>query len=427
MPVSETVQERAITRRPLTDAQIRNAKPRERPYKLSDGGGLYVLVTPAGGKLFRFKYRFEGKEKLSAFGHYPEVSLLEAREKREAEKRLLREGRDPSAVKKREAAAERASAANTFERVAREWYEIQKGRWSETHAYDVLRSLERDVFPEIGNAPIRDLGAPRVREVLQKIADRPAVETAHRIRQRISEVFRYGMASSYCAADPADVLRRALPAIARGRQPAIVDLDGARQILRHAEAIPAQPVTKLALRLLALTAIRPGTLLTTPWGELNRISDGIWRIPPDRLKLAKRYKEDETREHLVPLARQALDVIDTLRKMTGRGLFVLPSPRNAHTPMSENAIGYFLHRAGYHSRHVPHGWRATFSTVMNERYPADRHIIDLMLAHVPKDKVEAAYNRAAHLDRRRELAQIWADLLLDDMPSAASLLNGPRR
>jgi integrase len=213
--------------------------------------------------------------------------------------------------------------------------------------------------------------------------------------------------------------------VKKGRQPAITDLEQAREVLRHADATPASPVTKLALRLLALTALRPGTLITAPWAELGDLDTEtpIWQVPAARMKLRLQYKDDDERDHLVPLSTQAIDVIKALRKLSGRTPYLFPNQRHAHRPASENAIGYLLNRAGYHHRHVPHGWRATFSTVMNERYKHDRHIIDLMLAHVPKNVVEGAYNRAEHLERRIELAQAWADLIMIDQTPIDDLLN----
>ncbi|MDK1384794.1 site-specific integrase [Sinorhizobium sp. 8-89] len=192
---------------------------------------------------------------------------------------------------------------------------------------------------------------------------------------------------------------------------------------------PSHPVTKLGLRLLVLTAVRPGTLITTPWTEWNGLDedDPVWQIPAARMKLKLQHKDDEERDHLVPMSSQAMETVAVLRSITGRCPFALPNGRHAHKAMSENALGYLLNRAGYHHKHVPHGFRSTFSTIMNERYPADRQIIDLMLAHTPKDKVEGAYNRAEHLHRRKELAQLWADLILKDMPAAEELLHGPRK
>ena len=209
--------------------------------------------------------------------------------------------------------------------------------------------------------------------------------------------------------------------MAKGRQPAVTELAEARAVLARAEAQPAHPLTRLALRLLALTAVRPGEIRGAAWAEFEGLdgAEPLWRVPAERMKAR--------REHLVPLARQAVAALEAARPLSGRGPLVFPSARHAHRPMSENAIGYLLNRAGYHHRHVPHGWRATFATVMNERHRHDRQVIDLMLAHAPRDKTEGAYNRAAHLARRRELAQAWADLLLEGAPKAAELVGARRR
>jgi integrase len=263
-----------------------------------------------------------------------------------------------------------------------------------------------------------------VLKALRVVEQRPAVETAHRIRQRMSDVFVFGIANGVCANDPAAIVRKALAPVVRGHQPAITNLAGLREVMRRAEAITAFPGTKLALRLLALTAVRSADLRGVEVAEfegdeVTALGGNLWRIPPERIKKA--------REHLVPLSRQALEVIEEARKLVGRGKLLFPSTRHAHRPMSENAIGYLLNRAGYHGKHVPHGFRAAFSTIMNEKYRADRAIIDLMLSHSPDDKVEAAYNRALHMERRRELAQEWADMLTEGMPPVADLLIGPRR
>jgi integrase len=409
---------------PLTDVQIRKAKAAEKPYRLADGAGLHLFVTQAGGKLWRYRYEFGGKEKLLSLGQYPLIGLAEAREMRDAARKLLIAGKDPGIAKKQHRLTTAQASADTFEVAAREWHGHQVAIWSEVHAEQVMRDFERDVFPDLGEHPLRDITSPMVLATLRKVEQRGARETARRIRQRISGVFVYAIGAGRAENDPAAVVQKAMAPLIKGRQPAITDLDEARDILKKAEETPAHIVTRLALRLLAITAVRPGTLLTTPWAEFAALDPKAptWTIPASRLKLPKGSKDDQRRDHLVPLARQAVETIDALRKLTGRGPLVLPNTRHAHRPMSENAIGYLLNRAGYHHRHVPHGWRSTFSTVMNERFPADRQVIDLMLAHVPKEKVEAAYNRAAHLQRRRELAQLWADLIMEGRPAAKALL-----
>jgi integrase len=409
----------------LTDSQIRKAKAADKPYKLPDGAGLHLYVTPAGGKLWRLRYEIGLKEKLLSIGPYPSVGMADARQAAASAKRLLREGKDPGVEKRLRRLQVVTDAGTTFEAIAREWHAMNKGHWVEQHAYDILHSLERDVFPDLGAAPIKSITAANILSVLRKIENRHALETARRIRQRISAVFVYAIASGRAENDPAAAVQKAMKPVRKGRQPAITDLEQAREILRRAEATPASPVTKLALRLLALTALRPGALITTPWVELDDLGPGtlVWQVPAARMKLRLQYKDDEARDHLVPLARQAVDVIKALRKLTGRTPYLFPNQRHARRPASENAMGYLLNRAGYHHRHVPHGWRATFSTVMNERYKHDRHIIDLMLAHMPKDSVEGAYNRAEHLERRIELAQAWADLIMADQMPIDELLN----
>jgi integrase len=417
----------------LTDTQIRNAKPKEKPYKLADGGGLHLFVSNAKsegkGKLWRYRYEMGGKEKLLSLGAYPAISLAAARAARDEAREARQTGRDPGVTKKLRKLSSARSTATTFEAIGREWYELQKPQWVERHAHDVLISLKRDVFPTFGDIPITDITAADVLALLRPIEKREAKETARRIRQRMSAIFVYAIASGRAENDPAAIVKGAMAPLKKGRQPAITDLEQARAMLQKVEAEKAHPVTKLALRILALTAVRPGTLATTPWAEWADLDPEkpLWHIPAERMKLRLQHKDDESRDFLVPLSRQAAEAIDVLRTLTGRGPLAFPNARNAHKPMSENAMGYLLNRAGYHGHHVPHGWRATFSSAMNERYPADKPIIDLMLAHTPKDKVESAYNRALHLERRRELAQAWADIILEGACPPLEFLTGPRR
>lgn len=437
----------------LTDAQARKARPAEKDYKLADAGGLYLMVTRAGAKSWRQKYRIHGKEKVLTHGLYPEVGVQEARERRDVARRLIHDGRDPAIVKMKARVAAAIAAGETFEVLARAWHDQEKGRWSPVHASDVLNSLERDVFPELGALPLKEIDRPTVLRVLRLVEKRGAIETARRLRQRISAVFIFAIAEGKADTDPATAEMRAAlkPLPKKGKQPAIIKVEGLRQLLHAAEASGASPVTKLGSRLLGLTAVRPGVVLGVGWTEFEGIDwevpaspgshpDALWRVPASRMKLALDRKDEEAFEHLVTLSWQAVAVLQTIRRLTGRCPLVFPSQRHSHKPMSANAIGYLYNRVGFHGRHVPHGWRAGFSTIMNERAERnardtgqkalaelDAKVIDLMLAHVPKDKVEGAYNRAAFMPRRREIAAEWADLLMDGLPPAAELLTGARR
>lgn len=427
----------------LTDLKVRKARATGTDYKLGDAGGLYLFVTKTGAKSWRFKYRFGGKEKRIVFGRYPEVSLAEARDLRDDARKMLREHRDPAVEAQKRRLVAAASAEATFEKVAREWHEMQTPRWVPIHAGDVLKSLEAEVFPYLGSVPLKEIDAPLVLAVLRKIEKRGALETAKRVRQRISAVFVHGIATGVCSDDPAARVSKALrPAPKKTRQPAITDVQDLRALLRKVEASGATPVTKLASRLLALTAVRPGVLRGVGWGEFEGIDweaahpeeaeNPLWRIPSDRMKLVLDRKGDEAFEHLVPLSRQAVQVLAAIWPLTKRLRIVFPSTRHLHRPLSENAIGYLYNREGYHGRHVPHGWRAAFSTIMNERAEragraGDRAVIDLMLAHIPPNTVEGAYNRAAYMERRREIAQEWADLVTEGLVPPSELLKGPRR
>jgi integrase len=416
----------------LTDAKVRSARPRPKSYKLVDANRLFLLVTPSGGKLWRWNYYYDGKQKSMAFGAYPAVSLSDARAKRDEAHGALSEGHDPSVAKKLKIEANIEAGRQTFERVAREWYGNAKAQWATIHASDVIRSLERDVFPTIGALPITQLTPPLILGVLREIETRGAIETAKRVRQRISAVFVYAVAQGIATSDPAEKLGAVLKPLRKGRQPAITDIVPLRKMILAAEEDNARPITRLGLRMLALTAVRPSELRGAEWAEFEDL-DGklpLWRIPSARMKGDLDRKEEAGGDHLVPLTAQAVSVLRAIWPLTGSGPLVFPSNRHAHRPMSENAIGYLLNRAGYHGHHVPHGFRAAFSTIMNEwaeRHgdPHDRKVIDLMLAHVPKDRVEGAYNRAAYMPRRRELAAIWANMLSEGLPDPAVLIDRP--
>lgn len=418
----------------LSDIKVKAAKPRSKPYKMSDGGSLLLLVTPSGGKLWRWNYVYDGKQKSMAFGAWPMVSLADARGKRDEAAAILSEKRDPAIVKRLKIKAILEASRQTFERVAREWHANAKSQWAVVHAADVLRSLERDVFPTIGDLPIADLSPPLILGVLREIEARGSIETAKRIRQRISAVFVFGIAQGIVERDPAEKLGAVLKPLRKGRQPAIVELEPLKAMIKAAEEDYARPITRLGLRFLALTAVRPSELRGAHWAEFEDL-DGklpLWRIPSARMKGDLDRKEEIGGDHLVPLPPQAVAVLRAIWPLTGEGDLVFPSNRHPHRPMSENAIGYLLNRAGYHGHHVPHGFRAAFSTIMNEwaernGKELDRAIIDLMLAHIPRQmsNSEGAYNRAAYMPRRRELATIWADMLSEGLPDPVLLIDRP--
>lgn len=307
-------------------------------------------------------------------------------------------------------------------------------KWALVHQNDVIRSLERDVFDAIGDLPIAQLTPPLILAVLREIEARGAIETAKRVRQRISSVFVYAIAQGITQVDPAEKLGAVLKPLRKGRQPAITDLVALRKMIITAEEDPARPITRLALRLLALTAVRPSELRGAEWHEFEDLNGPLplWRIPASRMKGDLDRKDELNGDHLVPLTPQALAVLRALWPLTGDGPMLFPGSRHGHKPMSENAIGYLLNRAGYHGHHVPHGFRAAFSTIMNEWAERegkehDRRVIDLMLAHVPKEKVEVAYNRAAYMPRRRELAEVWADMLSEGLADPVVLVARPAK
>lgn len=418
----------------LNDAKLRAARPRDKAYKLTDSNRLYLLVLPSGGKSWRWSYTFDGKQKSLAMGAYPAVSLVDARLRRDEARLVLEEGRDPGVAKKLRIEENLEISRTTFELVAREWFANAKGQWAAIHAADVLRSLERDVFPAIGDLPISQIKPPLVLEVLRSIEDRGAIETAKRTRQRISAVFIHAIAHGLAENDPAEKLGAVLKPLRKGRQPAITDLVLLRKMICDADEDLARPVTRLALRLLALTGVRPNEIRGARWDEFEDLNGTapLWRIPATRMKGNLDRKDEINGDHLVPLAPQCVDVLRALWPLSGEGDLVFPSNRHIHRPMSENAIGYLLNRAGYHGHHVPHGFRAAFSTIMNEwaernGKPLDRQIIDLMLAHIPKEKVEGAYNRAAYLARRRELALVWAEMISEGLAAPGVLLARPSK
>ncbi|MBZ0071420.1 MAG: integrase arm-type DNA-binding domain-containing protein [Gammaproteobacteria bacterium] len=388
---------------PLTDTAIRNAKPGPKPVRLFDGGGLYLEISPAGGKLWRLKYRIDGKEKRLALGVYPDVSLAEARDRRSDARKLLAAGIDPSVQRKAEKAARTAEVTDSFEAVAREWFARHLGSKAPGHRDKVVRRLERDVFPYLGARPVGDIKAPEILAVVRRIEGR-ALETAHRAVQNIGQVIRYAVATGRAEIDPTPSLRGALAPWKPEHMAAPTDPAQVGEILRMQDAFKGGPVVGAALRLLPLLFVRPGELRTMRWEQID-IEAKEWRYTTSKTKT----------EHLVPLSRQAVAILAELRPLTDHrpGGWVFPGGRSPKSPMSNMAINAAYRRLGIDTRTelTGHGWRATARTLLHERLGFDPVVIEHQLAHRVPDALGRAYNRTRFLDERRSMMQAWADYL----------------
>lgn len=393
----------------LTIKQVQAAKPEGKTRKLFDGGGLYLEITPRGSKLWRLKYRHAGREKRISFGAFPEVSLREARDRREEARRLLRDGIDPSFHRK--AKREALAGADSFEAVAREWLNQQRAIWKPTHADAVELRLERDVFPVIGRTPIDALKAPEVLALLRRIEGRGAVHTAHRAAQKIGQVMRYGVATGRCDGDVTRDLRGALkPEVVRHRA-AILEPRRLGGLLRAIDSYDGHATTAWALRLAPLVFVRPGELRHAEWSEMD-LDNATWTIPGAKTKMG--------RDHVVPLASQALAILREAESLTGRGSYVFPSLRSKDRAMSDNTLNAALRRMGYSTADVSvHGFRATARTLLDEKLGERLDLIEHQLAHKVRDPLGRAYNRTTFVEERREMMQRWADYL-DELRAAAT-------
>ena len=385
----------------LTDTAIRNLKPKEAAYKVSDGGGMYLLVSPKGGKWWRYKYRFEGDEKCLSLGVYPDISLKDARGLRDEARKLLAKGTDPSENRKALKSANADRAANSFEVVAREWYAKHSPGWAPDHAQRVLRLFERDIFPRIGGRPVADVPAPDLLAMLRRIENREALDTAHRARSNCGQVFRYAIATGRAQRDPSADLRGALPPATGGHFAAVTEPKLLGELLRKLDAYQGTPVVMAALRLAPLVFVRPKELRTAEWSAIH------WNTTDWRYTAGKTQTP-----HIVPLASQALAILRELQPLTGNGRYLFPCERGAGRPMSDNAILAAMRSMGI-TREVmtTHGFRATARTLLEEELCFDGHIIEQQLAHAVPDPNGRAYNRTAFLDQRRKMMQVWADYL----------------
>jgi integrase len=389
----------------LTDTRIRNAKPNARAYKLSDGGGMYLLVRSDGGRYWRLDYRFAGKRRTLALGVYPIVTLSDARSRRQEAREALVKGVDPSALKKATKRAAKLASENTFEAVAREWIANQRNRLAHRYCALLIARLEADIFPEIGARPIADIAAPELLETLRKVEKRGAIETARRLRQTCGQVFRYAVVTARAKHDPSAALRGALISPGRSRGHRAMALGEMPRFLSALASYDGDPRTRLALRLIVLTFARTSELRGAQWSEFEDTegNEPLWRIPPSRMKMK--------RGHIVPLAPQAVVVLRELTALPSSSAspFLFPSPSRAKY-MSNNTMLYALYRMGYHGRATVHGFRAMASTALNEMgFRPD--VIERQLAHQEQNAVRAAYNRAEYLNERRAMMNHWASYL----------------
>jgi integrase len=380
----------------LTDIVIRNAKPRERPYKLGDSGGLFLLVTPKGGRWWRCKLHFGRREKLLNFGTYPDVPLKLARERRDVARRQVAAGIDPAAVRR----AEKAAQANTFEAVAGEWLGKHAPRWNPAHASEIRRHLVKDVFPWLGTRPVGKVTAPELLACIRRIEARGLIETAHRALRDCGRVFAYAVSTGRAERNPAADLRGALtPAVKVQHHAAITDPRAIGGLLRAIDGYRGTPEVQCALRLAPLTFVRPGELRAAEWSEIS-LEAGEWSIPAERMKMGE--------PHIVPLSHQAVECLRELHRLTGTRRYVFGVAR----PMSENTINCALRRLRYAKTEMTgHGFRAMARTILDEVLGERPDLIEHQLAHAVRDPLGRAYNRTTHLPARRDMMQRWADYL----------------
>jgi integrase len=382
----------------LTDTQIKRIKPNTKPYKVSDGGGLFLWITPSGGKMWRWAYRHEGREKLMTFGKYPDVTLALARERHSEARKQLATGVDPMTERK----AEKAAAENSFQGVAMLWLEHWRHGKSPRHVDYVSRRIETDILPCFGIRPVAEIEAPEVVQMVKAIEARGAHDIAKRALETTGQVFRFAIAHGYARRNPASEIRPGdVLKTARKVNYARIDAKELPNLLRAIEVYRGAPVTRFAIKLIALTFVRTSELIGARWSEFD-LEGGRWDIPADRMKMRT--------PHIVPLSKQAIEALELLRTVTGESDWLFPGDRNAKKPMSNNTILKALERMGYKGRMTGHGFRGLASTILHERGYAHDHI-ELQLAHAARNAVSAAYNHALYLEPRAKMMQDWADFL----------------
>jgi integrase len=387
---------------PLTDTEIRRSKPDESPYKLSDGGGLHLLVTPTGGRLWRWKYRFDGTEKLMALGRYPEIALADARERRDAARKRLANGIDPMAERKAEKTAVLVATEHTFQKIAEQWLEHWRGNKSARHSATTRNRLKVNVYPVLGERPIAEVEPMELVQLAKGIEGRGASDMAKRILQIVGMVFRYAVAHGYSKRNPAAEIRPSdILKPTRKTNMARIDAKELPALLRSIEVYEGRQLTRLAIKLMALTFVRTSELIGARWEEFD-IDARRWSIPATRMKMKT--------PHIVPLALQAIEVLELLRTISGNSELIFPGEQDSKKSMSNMTILKALERMGYKGHMTGHGFRGLASTVLHEQGYNHDHI-ELQLAHAPRNAVSAAYNHALYLEPRTKMMQDWAAFL----------------
>ena len=387
----------------LTNIKCKNSKPADKPYKLSDGQGMYLDVRPNGSKYWRLKYRVNGKEKLLALGVYPETTITKARDKRAEARKLIGEGIDPSQHRKKEKALALESTKNTFEAVARDWYENRKSRWRPHYAKEIITRLQNDIFPAIGDFPIKEIEPPLLLQVIRKIENRGAHELAKRQLQKCGEIFRYAIATGNAVRDPSADIREALKPVKKGHFAAL-DIKELPDFIKAIEKNDARLYqnTRNALKLIMLTFVRTSELINARWDEIE-FEAKEWVIPAERMKMGK--------EHIVPLSNQAIKILEWQKELAGHWPLVFPSSVKPQKSISNNTILGAIKRLGYQGRMTGHGFRALAMSAIKQELGYRHEVVDRQLAHAPKSKVDQAYDRALFLEDRKVMMQDWADYL----------------
>ena len=396
----------------LNARQVDTAKAQEKPYKLSDGGGLYLLVNPTGSKYWRLKYRVAGKEKLLSVGVYPDVTLADARSKREDAKRIIAAGGDPSQEKQAEKAAKVLAVQNSFESIAIEWHNHKKENWSQGYAEDILEYLTKDIFPFIGKRAINEIKPVEMLAVLRKMEQRGVLDKLKKTRQACRQIFTHAVITGRAENNPVTDLSGALKAPKQKHFPHL-NVEEIPAFLTELNKYSGSMITRIATKLLMITGLRTIELRTTEWADID-FDKGIWQIPAERMKMR--------RPHIVPISRQARELLEELHQLTGRGRYVFHGRNDAGKPMSEASINQVIKRIGYDGKATGHGFRHTLSTILHEQ-GYNSAWIETQLAHVDKNSIRGTYNHAQYLEGRRTMLQDYADYL-DALERGDNVIHG---